>query len=86
MATDEQDMLQRLDDARDGLQQILDTGLEPRDLSDPDKLRLEAAMHDMRDYKRGVYDRTEVQDDLRRIASRLEEYEIGVTTKDDDGN
>ena len=65
-------MLQRLDDARNGLLRILETGLEPRDLSDPDKLRLEAAMHDKRDYERGVYDRTEVQDDLRRIADRLE--------------
>ena len=70
--SDQDNMLQRLDDAHHDLQQILDTGLEPRDLSDPDKLRLEAAVHDMRDYDRGVYDRTEVQDDLRRIADRLE--------------
>ncbi len=69
------EMLQRLDDARNGLLQILDTGLEPKDLSDPDKLRLEAAVHDKRDYERGVYDRTEVQDDLRRIADRLEALE-----------
>ena len=73
--TREVEMMQRLDDARNGLLQILATGLEPRDLSDPDKLRLEAAMHDKRDYERGVYDRTEVQDDLRRIADQLEQYE-----------
>ena len=65
-------MRQRLDDAHDGLQRILDKGVEPRNLSDPDKLRLEAAMHDMRDYERGVYDRTEVQEDLRRIADYIE--------------
>ena len=65
-------MKQRLDDARDELQRIRDKGVEPRNLSDPDKLRLEAAMHDMRDYERGVYARTEVQEDLRRIADYIE--------------
>ena len=79
--SDLDNMLQRLDDARHGLQQILDTGLEPRDLSDPDKLRLEAATHDMRDYERGVYDRTEVQDDLRRIANRLEALDVTETAE-----
>ncbi len=65
-------MLQRMNAARNELQRLLDTGLEPRELSDPDKLRLQAALLDKQDFDRGVFDRTEVQEDLRRIADYIE--------------
>ena len=41
-------------------------------MTDPEKLRLLAALQDKQDADRGVYDRTEVQDDLRRIADWIE--------------
>jgi len=41
-------------------------------MTDPEKLRLLAALQDKQDADRGMYDRTEVQDDLRRIADWIE--------------
>lgn len=46
---------------------------EPDDWPDAAKLRLQALVMDKYDLDRGVYDRTGVQDDLRRIADRIEE-------------
>ena len=42
-------------------------------LSDGDRLRVLAVLFDDADIKRGVLDRHEVQDDLRRIAVKLDE-------------
>lgn len=45
---------------------------EPDDWSDPAKLRLLASLHESRDIEEGRVE-TEVQDDLKRIANRIEE-------------
>lgn len=46
---------------------------EPTQWSDGDKLRVLAILFDDADVMRGVLDRHEVQEDLRRIADKLDE-------------
>ena len=46
---------------------------EPSEWSDGDKLRLFAALLDEADLARGVDNMHEVQDDLRRMAGRLDD-------------
>lgn len=62
-------------DVVDHLREKLAEKDDPSDWSDGDKLRLVAALFDDADIARGVTDQHEVQDDLRRIADFLDEYE-----------
>jgi hypothetical protein len=54
-------------------QRLAEDDLKPTDWSDSDKLRLLALLFDEADIMRGVLNRHEVQDDLRRIADFLDE-------------
>ena len=54
-------------------QALIANEAEPSQWSDGDKLRVLAVLFDDADIKRGVLDRHEVQDDLRRIAVKLDE-------------
>ena len=56
----------------DHLRARLKEGGDPSDWSDGDKLRLIAALFDEADIMRGVIDQHELQDDLRRMADKLE--------------
>ncbi len=58
---------------RRGQELLANNPAEPEDWSDAAKLRLQALYLDKYDLDRGAYDRHTVQDDLRRIADRIEE-------------
>ncbi len=57
----------------DDLKEALAKNSDPSDWSDGDKLRMLAAFFDEADMARGVTDQHEVQEDLRRMADKLDE-------------
>ena len=57
----------------DEMRRLLDENPEPSEWSDAAKLRLLAGLFDQADLMRGVLDQHQVQDDLRRIADKLDE-------------
>ena len=67
------DSLGYYQDVIDKLRERLAENNEPSDWSDSDKLRMLAALFDEADIGRGVTDQHEVQDDLRRMADKLDE-------------
>ncbi len=57
----------------DEMRRLMAENPEPSEWSDADKLRMLAGLFDQADIMRGVLDQHEFQDDLRRIADKLDD-------------